>query len=188
MPENIDAATEARLADVHAKNEVAAHAQETLSKLIESGALKESEAPVKGRFVAFLAPVEKNSQFLIQAGKVVSFPDKDSPFGQKLVHRDGDIFVAFHDGIAVFDLTDEEDVKRALWCEQNPNVCRNVSDPMTEAWAELKAGQQPLAGRDAVIPQSLDVDRALLGDPSGYSRVGSQAQRAREQLAESNAS
>lgn len=189
MAENIDETTAARLASAQPKVQQFEQIQAALKKAVESGVVADPQRsdPAPGRYVAFLSPVEKNTRFLIKGGKVVSFPDKDSPRGQKEVGRDGDLWVEFHDGIGIFDTEDAADRARIEWCAANPAICRDVSDPMTEAWAELKQGQQPLAWRDAVIARSMDIDAALRGDPSGYARAGSQADRARKQVAEANA-
>jgi len=187
MTDNLDETTEARLADAARKNTVVEQAQTALKKAIDEGKVVVDDIE-KGRYVAFVAPVEKNTRFLIKAGKPVSFADKDSPRGQKMVGRDGDLWVEFHDGILVLDTDDETDCLKVLWCVEHKAVCRDANDPLTEAWLVLKEGQSPLAWRDAVISQSMDVDKALQGDPAGFSRAGSAAERARKHVAEANAS
>ncbi len=187
MSENLDATTEARMADVGRKNAAAELAQTTLAAAIADGKVVPAEID-SGRYVAFIAPIEKNTRILITTGKPISFPDKDSPRGQKMVERDGDVWVEFHDGIIVLDTKDETDLQRVNWCLANPSICRDATDPMTEAWSVLKEGQSPLAWRDSIIAQSMDVDKALRGDPAGFSRAGSAAERARKSVAEANAS
>lgn len=185
MPENIDETTQARLADTERKNRAAEAAQVTLQKIATDGAVVAEEEP--DRYIGFYAPVEKNTRVLVQAGKELSFPDKDSPRGRKLVEREGDIFVEFHDGVVVLDTEVAEDLVRLKWCLEHPETCRPTADPMTEAWAVLKEGQQPLAGRDAVIAQSMDVDRVIKGDPAGFAKPNSTLERVRSQLAQANA-
>lgn len=157
--------------------------QETLvNALPKSGTVSEEE---KG-YIVFLAPTEKNTEYLIQPGKPLSFPDKDSPRGQKMVEREGDVFVRFVDGFAAFDSRTEDGVACIKWCYAHPDICRDALDPMTEAWVMFKEGQTPLANREAIIPKGMNVDAALRGDPSGYARTGSMVDRAKKFL-ESNA-
>jgi hypothetical protein len=130
---------------------------------------------------AFIAPVEKNTRYLIGAGKINQIVDPNSPTGKRDTFRDDEVWVEFHDGLVV--LTPGEHDKQIEWCESNPETCRDIQDPLTEAWAFMKEAQQNLAGREAVLPQSLNVDAALSGRPGGVAHGG--VQRAREHLANS---
>jgi hypothetical protein len=130
---------------------------------------------------AFIAPVEKNTRYLIGSGKINQIVDPNSPTGKRDTFRDDEVWVEFHDGLVVFDPVTE--AVKIAWCEKNPEICRDIQDPLTEAWAFMKEAQQNLAGREAVLPQSLNIDAALQGRPGGVPHTG--VQRAREYVANS---
>lgn len=157
---------------------------EAAQGLAQSGADIAAKAERLGK-VAFVAPVQRWYRVLVNPNntKPVSFPDKDSPRGQKMVERDNDVFLEFKDGIAVLDPNDAEDILRIEWCEAHEDVCRNANDPMTEAWASMKEAQTATAQRDPILPPSMDINAALRGDPAGYSQPGSTVERAKESLA-----
>jgi len=174
----------ARLPEVAAKQEAIRTAQEQLDQVIQKADLSEE---TKGRYVAYIAPVAKNRRFLVAAGAVLAFPDKDSPVGRKMVEREGDVWIQFRDGLVVLDREDPNFQVLNTWCESRPDICRNAMDPMTEAWAAMKEGQLDLRHRDAVIAKSLDVDAVLKGDARGFTRAGSPTTKAREYVEQANA-
>lgn len=178
--------TDAERSDFDRAQAITAAAGQKIADLAAEGKIE--TAPRNPNLVAFIAPVERNLRKLVQIGKPVSFVDKDSPRGQKMVERDGDIFLEFKEGLVILDRRNDEDQVRIKWCEENPDVCRNARDPMTEAWAAMKMGQQPLNWRDAVLPRSMDVDKALRGDPAGYAQSGSLVDQANKYLDEAEAS
>lgn len=137
-----------------------------------------------GGKVAYIAPVNRWYRVLTNPKdtKPVSFPDKDSPRGQKMVERDNDIFLEFRDGMVILDPNDEEDAVRIAWCEANPEICRNARDPMTEPWAAMKEAQTAYAHRDPVLSPSMNVEAALRGESGGWKQGGSTTERAIQSL------
>jgi hypothetical protein len=102
--------------------------------------------------------VEKNTEFLAVPGKMVQFPDKDSPSGTRDARRDGDVWVKFTNGVLC-----TKDPVQIAWCEKNPEVCRDANDPRTKAWAILKEGQVATASREATTDPRLNIDELIDG-------------------------
>lgn len=158
-------------------------AAENLAKLGGEGRIKgENNAHVR----AFFAPVDKNTRFLVKEGKYESIKDPNSPRGTRLTERDGDIWLQFIDGIAVMDTTKAEDQVRLAWCEANPAICRDIEDPMTEAWAYMKELQYPTATHDSRLSPNINIERLLTGDPSGNTVRHRTVDHAREQVSKMN--
>lgn len=178
MSETLEATAEEREASLAARAAQAAAAA-NFAEAVASGQVAPAEPT--GR-VAFVAPVEANTKYIVKAGKPLAFPDKDSPRGQKMVEREGDIVVQFHDGLLVLDPAEEGFEEQLAWCEAHPEVCRNVSDPMAEVWFNMKQAQLDMSNREATMPKGVDIEAALRGDPRGYSTPGSITDRARKHL------
>lgn len=176
LTDNLDEQVEGARGKAVEKAAAMERAQSIIKAAHEAGAVPiTDEAPTNRR--CFIAPIEKNTRFLVASGKVNQIRDPNSPTGMRDTFRSDEVWVEFHDGIAVFEPEQETEI---AWCEANPAICRDIQDPMTEAWAFMKEAQTPLANRDAVLPQNMNVDAALVGRPGG---VGHGAvQRAREHL------
>ena len=159
--------------------EVTAQVKEKLSGLVASGAV-DLTADTPGNYRAFIAPVEKFTRFLVKAGKPKAIRDPNSPTGERLVSRDGDIFVEFQDGIAVFNVDDTEDAVKISWCVEHPKICRDIDDPFTEAWAYMKEMQQETSTAGKRLPESIDLEAILRGDPNSGKVPHGGVGRARE--------
>ena len=48
-------------------------------------------------------------------------------------------------------------------CRAGHGLCCDDTDPQSEVWAEFKAAQIPVAGRDATMPPGVDIDGVLQG-------------------------
>ena len=107
-------------------------------------------------FRCFIAPAHKNCHFLVVAGKVQTVPTIEGP---RQLSRDGDVWADFSGG---FLLTDDPIV--IDWCEKNHDICRDVMEPQTEAWAALREGQLNTSKREPSIPASMDIEAMLRGD------------------------
>lgn len=160
-------------------------AMENLAKLGGEGRLK-GEGNVKT--VAFFAPVEKNTRYLVKAGEPEVIKDPNSPRGTRMTERFGDVWLQFIDGIAVLNMEDKEDQQRIEWCASHPEICRNIEDPMTEAWAYMKELQKPTSWRDATLNPNINIERLLQGDAGGNTVRHSTVDHAREQVAKANES
>ena len=101
-----------------------------------------------------------------------------------MYEREGDVWVEFIDGIVV--LSETENTVEIKWCEDNPAICRDISDPMTEAWAYMKEMQVPTANQEARLPVSIDVEAILRGDARGSKTPHSSVTRARDRVASMN--
>lgn len=180
---NLDEVTEANRAKAMESAAAMERAKAVIAEKMATGsvALDNDSKGDKVPQRAFIAPVQKNTRYLIGAGKINQIVDPNSPTGKRDTFRDDEVWVEFHDGLVVY--TPGEDDKQIAWCEAHPETCRDIQDPLTEAWAFMKEAQQNLAGREAVLPQSLDIDAALMGRPGGAPHSG--VQRAREHLANS---
>ncbi len=160
--------------------EVTAKVKEKLVDLVASGKVDLSTTE-HGNYRAFVAPVEKFTKFLVKAGKSKSIRDPNSPTGQRDVSREGDIFVEFQDGIAVFNADDPTDMVKIAWCVDNPKVCRDIDDPYTEAWAYMKELQQETSTAGKRLPESINLDGILRGDPDSGKVPHDAVGRARKQ-------
>lgn len=144
--------------------------------------------PKEQRRRAFACPQKPNSEWLVQVGKVQQIRDPNSPTGYRDHARAGDIKIKFTGGIwystdpriaSEQDLIDDK--VRIAWCEQHPNEARDVEDPMTSIWFEIKRGQIATSRSEPSFSKGIDVDAALAGDMSKLVGVGGDAvQQARE--------
>jgi len=167
--------------DAVSRAEVTAKVKEKLADLVTSGKVDlESDIPT-GNYRAFVAPVDKFTKFLVKAGKIRSIRDPNSPTGQRDVARDGDIFVEFQDGIAVFSADDTSDMVKIAWCEAHPKICRDIDDPYTEAWAYMKELQQETSTAGKRLPESINLEGILRGDPNSGKVPHDAVGRARRQ-------
>ncbi len=142
----------------------------------------------------FVSPLEPNTTFLVKPGKMLSFPDPNSPRGKKDMEREGDVWAEFHSGICA--TRDDEVIE---WCEAHSGdadlhtlyhskmaedgtkrvsarecgvdvgLCRDIDWPATPGWAELKSLQMPTARRGASLPATMDVDKLFARIPAGVS-------------------
>lgn len=151
------------------REEVTAKVKERLANLVTSGQV-DLAVETPGNYRAFVAPVEKFTRYLVKAGTPKAIRDPNSPTGERLVSRDGDIFVEFQDGIVVLNADDETDAVKIAWCEAHGAVCRDIDDPFTEAWAYMKELQQETARVEKRLPESVNLEAILRGDTKG-SRV-----------------
>lgn len=163
--------------------EIADKAREHLSKMVAEGSLKLDVDESKD-IRAFVAPIERQTRFLVKPGKVRQVKDNNSVMGERDVARDGDIFVEFNDGICVLDASNPEDAIRIAWCEAHDAICRDVSDPFTEAWALIKELTTPSARNESRLPAGMDVEAVLRGDPAGIMGTHSATRRAKQQAAQ----
>lgn len=129
-------------------------AQQALDKAREEGKI---DTPRLDGYRAFVAPIFQNGKKLIKAGETVQIRDPNSATGFRDASRQGDVWVEFVGGMCV-----TKDPVVQAWCDANTDICRDVEDPQTAVWYELKLGQVPLAWRDA-LPFSIDIDAALAG-------------------------
>lgn len=136
------------------------------------------EEEKKGKRV-FIAPIEKNTKFLVKAGTMVRFRDPNSPTGMRDAAREGDIWAQFSNGVIVSDVPEVIE-----WCLAHPEICRPADDPRAAAWAQLKERQQPTAEREAQLDPAFDVDATIYGEerdrPLFPVKEGSLADRARK--------
>jgi hypothetical protein len=156
-------------------------AQVAVAALTEAGLTSAPADASSPRVIAFVAPVEKNTRFLVTAGKPLTVNDPNSPKGKRMYEREGDVFVEFVSGICV--LTPGVNDVEIAWCNAHPEICRDASDPMTEAWLYLKEQQVATASKDAGLPSSIDIEALLRGDARGSKVAHETAQRARERAA-----
>ncbi len=178
----------ARLADVSAK------ATEGLKEAMASGRIM-TEPSVGLR--TFLSPTEPNTQFLVRPGKLISFPDPNSPTGRRDSHRDGDIWATFSGGVCVsrdpiiIEWLEAHAGDRDAWLAyharygSNPredsvpyNLCRDIRTENVEAWAEMKALQVPTSRRAATLSPGLDVDKVFGSGRGVMNRDGNSAGQA----------
>jgi len=155
--------------EVIKRAEVTAKVKERLEGLMASGAVSFGDEKVEN-FRGFIAPVEKFTRFLVVAGTPKTVRDQNSPTGERNVSREGDIFVEFSNGIVVLNADDLDDQKKIAWCEENSAICRDIDDPLTEAWAYMKDLQQETSTATKRLPESVDLEAILRGDVRG-SRV-----------------
>lgn len=133
------------------------------------------QAAMQAGFRCFVAPAHVNGKFLAKAGKPVNVT---TPDGRKFTReRDGDVWAKFNGGQLITD--DPELIK---WCEARSDICRDIADPQTDAWATIVEAQQETSTKGAAIPKSLSVESILKGETTGI--VGdSLVARARMSLA-----
>jgi hypothetical protein len=146
--------------------------------------------PKEQRRRAFACPQKPNSEWLVQVGKVAQIRDPNSPTGYRDHRRDGDVKIKFRGGLwysADPKVADEQtlidDKVRIAWCEQHPETARDVEDPMTPIWFDIKKGQMATSRSEPAFSQGIDVDAALAGDMDKLVGVGGDVvQQAREQV------
>lgn len=163
-------------ARAHAAEERAQTALETVESRMAALEARLSGAPVPEpendvpQYVptgqrGFVNPQAPEGEYLIAFGKVLQVRDPNSPTGYRDHAREGDIKVTFHGGVWVgggID-ADPDDNKRIAWLEAHPEIARDVQDPMTPIWFEIKAGQVATSRKEAAF-SGTDVDAALAGD------------------------
>lgn len=149
--------------------------------------------PPEKRRRAFACPQHPNSEFLIQRGKVRQVRDPNSPTGYRDHDRDGDIKIKFTSGTwmgaeaGADEQTRIDDKVRIAWCEQHPEIARDVEEPMTPVWFEIKKGQIATSRSEPSFSPGIDVDAALAGDISKLTGAGGHVvHAAREQVAAAN--
>ena len=140
---------------------------------------------------AFAAPHHPYGRILIREGTPVAFPDKDSPMGERLISRKGDVHAIFKNGVCLADLTTEEGRMVAEWCDAHgadkelhkqyhraqgkdaaacrtkPGFCRDVTDPLVGIWSQFKTLQTATASRDPAVSPTQDIDAGLAGTGGG---------------------
>lgn len=128
--------------------------QEAADKLSQEN-LPPSDVQEQGYRTFVAAKQYENSKILAIPGTPIKMPPHPgmSPGITPYSQRDGDKFVKFSGGVLVTN-----DYEIIAWCEAHPQVCRDASDPRTQGWVTLKDMQTETASRDAVLPQSVDVD------------------------------
>ena len=157
---------------------------------IDLAAARVAEAMAAGRR-AFIAPVHKNTKFLIEPGKpTITAAGSDMPAVAGMnypqgteIRRLGDVFIQFVGGICILDPDDPHYSRQLQWCEEHPEIARDAKDPTTDTWAVMKEGQTPLKDREPGFDPSVDVDAVMRGDMSSFARAGSIAAQARAILA-----
>ncbi len=145
---------------------------------------------INPRYRVFVAPVERNTRFLINPAErtFFSITDPNVPGGKRNLSTDHDIWIEFHDGIADIDTATPEGKRILEWAQAHPELCRDIADPLTEPWAMLKFGQCPTSRSDETVAKGLDIDKLLAGDPRSVAVKNSMATRARESYETLNAS
>jgi hypothetical protein len=177
LDDNLDEITEAQRGKVAQSAAAMEKAKAIIAEKLASGVVTVPEEDADNRR-CFIAPVEKNTRYLVSAGKINHIVDPNSPTGRRDTYRNDEVWVEFHDGLVVLEAgTDDKQIE---WCEANPAICRDIMDPMTEAWAFMKEAQEDLAYRERVLPKNLDIDASLMGRAGGVPHSG--VQRAKEHL------
>jgi hypothetical protein len=145
--------------------------------------------PLPEGTVVVVAPVERNTTYLVNPKERVikSINDPNSPTGQRDMRPEStpekhDVWVAFKDGICIIDTTTADGQKQLAWASANTSICRDIADPMTAAWVQMKEAQTQTARREASLPTGLDVDALLRGDRSALRSGNVTADRARQAL------
>lgn len=135
--------------------------------------------PKEERRRAFACPQKPHSEWLILVGKVEQIRDPNSPTGYRDHRRAGDVKIKFTGGIwysADPKVADEQtlidDKVRIAWCEEHPETARDVEDPMTSVWFEIKQGQMPTSRSEPSFSPGIDVDAALAGDMKKLGQAG----------------
>lgn len=122
---------------------------------------------IEGGYRGFVAPLEQNTSILVKAGTIVQIRDPSSPTGFRDASRQGDIFATFVNGVLVTNVPEV-----IAWCESHDALCRDVNDPQTDVWYEMKLAQIPLSTRDPSMAPSINIDRALRGDFQQFNQGG----------------
>ena len=165
------------------KAEIMARAQDRIQAALVQGEVTAADDGTGRKVRAFVAPVEKNTKYLVKKGDVVLKKNPASPDGEGAAHRKGDVYVEFIDSICVLDEAEPDFEVKLEWCESHPKICRNITDPFTEAWAYFKGLQVETAYQDRRLPQNVDIERLLAGDASGNAVKHSAVERARQRAA-----
>jgi len=131
---------------------------------VDKGSIKES--PELRGFRAFVSTAaHANTKILVnpKGAKVVNAaPVAGAPLGLiPSIRRDGDIFANFTEGVLV-----TKDPQVIAWCEANPSICRDASDPRTRMWVSMKNMQTQTPSRDVTLDPTIDVDAELF--PEGF--------------------
>ncbi len=127
---------------------------------------------------AFVCPQKPNWEVLIKVGKVRQVRDPNSPTGYRDHDREGDVKIKFEGGrwMSAAEGAPEQilidDKARIAWCEANPKTVRDVMEPTTPVWFEIKKGQIATSRSDPSFSSSVDVDAALVGDVSKLAGEG----------------
>ena len=172
-------ATEAAKPGAMLVEEGLAKAAEGLDAAIREGTLEVDERP-EG-WAVFVAPVQRNTRYLVNPTerRIHSIVDPNSPTGKRQMSTDNDVWLEFRDGICIFDTRTVDGEKRLAWAQSHPEVCRNIDDPMTAAWVQMKEAQTPTSRKDNSLPTGLDVDALLRGDARAQRSGNATADRAR---------
>ena len=144
--------------------------------------------PATPRARAFVCPQGPNEEILIKVGTVQRIRDPNSPTGYRDHSRDGDIKLKFRGGVwQTGQAKDDYDPERIEWLEAHPKIARDVEDPTTPVWYELKTGQMETSRREAAFSKTADIDAALAGDVTQLaSEGGIVVQQARQQVEAAN--
>lgn len=169
---------QAKLAEQKAK--IMSQAQNRVQAMIDAGEIAAAPDNSGRKVRAYVAPVERNTRYLVKAGEPVAIRDPNSPTGERLTQRKGDIFVDFVDGICVLDDSDPDFVLKADWCDAHSALCRDITDPFTEAWAYMTELKHETSSQSARLPKDINIEKILRGDPSGNVVPHSTVERARE--------
>lgn len=146
--------------------------------------------PKELRRRAFACPQAPNSERLIVPGKVEQIRDPNSPTGYRDHRRAGDVKIKFKGGLwysadpqAADEQTLIDDKVRIDWCEKHPDITRDVEEPMTPVWFEIKRGQISTSRSEPSFSKGIDVDAALSGDMGKLVGVGGDVvQQAKETI------
>ncbi len=119
-----------------------------------------AEAPTTPVKRVFVAPGHMNDAFLAKSGVLVQAAPNAFSGGLPIdLRRDGDKWVQFQAGIVK---TDDPDI--IAWCVDHPDICRDIADPQTEAWATLKEMSVETASKESSLPKGTDIDAILRGE------------------------
>lgn len=180
-------ATEAAAPAALAIERDAAAASAGLEKAIAEG--KVHVEPLPEGTCVFVAPVERNTTYLVNPTERVikSINDPNSPTGQRDMRSENtpavhDVWVQFKDGICIIATTTKDGQKQYAWMRAHSDICRDINEPMTAAWVQMKEAQTQTSRREASLPTGLNVDALLRGDRSALRSGNVTADRARQAL------
>jgi hypothetical protein len=180
-------ATEAAAPAALAVERDVAAASAGLEKAIAEG--KVNVEPLPEGTCVFVAPVERNTTFLVNPTEriIKSINDPNSPTGQRDMRSENtpaihDVWLTFKDGICIVDTTTKDGQKQLAWTKEHSDICRDINEPMTAAWVQMKEAQTQTARREASLPTGLDVDALLRGDRKAMRSGNVTADRARQAL------
>jgi hypothetical protein len=162
------------------KRAILERARNVVQTMVENGQIAAAADTPERRVEAFVSPVERNLRVLVKAGELTQVRDPNSPTGMRDVGRVNDVVIEFIDGICVLDESDPHFAEKLAWCQEHPETCRDIRDPYTEAWAYMKELQTTTANQEGRLPQNIDLERILRGDPSGNRVPHSRVERARD--------